>query len=485
MTTTSQKKRGVATNSILLAFVQCLTMVTGILQTMILSRALTETEYGTYSQGMLIVNFLVPFLLLGLANGITYFSGQKEISKSEYISTILTIIIILGSAGAVGIIVFSQGIQSYFNNSGLAGIIPIVAILPLLLNLITAYQTLFIAEDMALSIAIRNAVVAVAQISIVAVSVLVFHDIRLIFSLLVAMDLAQVIIFVAVFQKRKYAVKLRKPQKEIVRKIFAYSIPLALSTAIGTLSVYMDKLLIGRMMSVEDFALYSNMSKELPFAFIVSSFTTVIMPAFIRMHAEGEDDKLKKYWGRYLELGMHITWILCGAAIFCAKDLLLFLYSEKYARGIAVFVIYLVVEMCRYSYFGMILSVFGKTRIIMFSSLASLVCNFILNIILFNWLGMIGPALASLISILIMEIMQIAFSCRLLKCKWTEVVNHVHIFTLVIELCIVGFAVQYLMRFLSLDPILSLILGGGLIAATVGGINWKRIYGLIKEINSI
>ena len=481
----AERKRGVATNSILLSFVQCLTIMTSIVQTMILSRELTELEYGTYSQGLLVANFLVPFLLVGLSNAITYFSGQREINVHQYINTIVTIILILGLTGAAGIFVFKGFIIGYFGNDALEGVLPFVAFLPLLLNLITVYQTLFIAEDMAVSVAIRNAIVAVVQIGIILAGVFLFQDIRAIFILLIVMDVLQIVIFATVFSKRRYTVRIGRIDREITRNIFKYSVPLAFSTAIGTLSIYMDKLLIGNLMSVEDFALYTNMAKELPFSFIVSSFTTVITPVFIRLHATGEDDQLKRYWAKYLELGICITWVLCGTAIACSKDLLLFLYSEKYASGIRVFVVYLLVEMCRFSYFGIILSSFGKTKIILYSSIIALVSNFILNIILFRLLGMVGPAIASLLSILMMELLQIGFSCKMLKCRWREIFNCCFLIMLLAETVAIGSVIFYFGSKLQINSTIRLILCGGCMAGVLGLLNFKRIKNLIRTINSL
>ena len=480
-------KRGVATNSIILAFVQCLTMITGILQAMILSRKLTETEYGTYSQGMLIANFLIPFLLLGLANAVTYFTGKKDIDKIQYVDTIITLVFILGLAGTAGILLFRNAIVSYFNNPQLMYILPMVSVLPLLLNVITVYQTLFIAENMASSVAIRNATVAVLQVLVVAVGVILLHDIRSIFVMIVLMDILQIFVFVKLFEYRKYKVKLHIIKKNIACEIFRYSLPLAFSVAIGTLSIYMDKLLIGRMMSVEDFALYTNMAKELPISFIVSSFTTVIMPAFVKMHSESRDDDIKRYWKSYLELGLSVTWILCGAAIFCSKDLLIFLYSEKYARGIGVFVVYLTVELCRFSYFGIILSTFGRTKLIMYSSCLSLLCNFILNIVFFHLFGIVGPAVASLLTIFMMELLQLFFSCKLLGCKIGDIFDFKVVFILVLEITAVGASILYISsKYLNnVNNIIRLMCTGFVFILILGLLNMTRIKKLITEINSI
>ena len=485
MNNNQHKKRGVATNSILLAFVQCLTMITSILQTMILSRELTKVEYGTYSQGLLVINFVMPFLMLGLSNAITYFSGQNRNDKQKYVNTIVTMVLCLGCVGTICIFGAQSLILPYFGNEGLTAILPFVAFLPLLLNMISVFQTLFVAEDMATSIAIRNAIVAVLQIIIVAISVFFLHDIRAIFIMLIILDCLQIALFSIVFRTRRYSIHLQLIEKEVAKEVLRYSIPLAFSTAIGTLSVYMDKLLIGRMTSVEDFALYTNMAKELPLAFIVGSFTTVIMPSFIRLHANGQDRVLANYWKKYLELGICITWILCGTAIFCSRDLLLFLYSEKYSRGIAIFIVYLVCELCRFSYFGIILSAFGKTKIIMYSSALSLICNFVLNIVLFRMLGMIGPAIASLASIILVQLLQIGFSCRLLSCQWREIFHFRFLIKLATEIIIIGIIVNRIGSCFIAVSFLRLVLCGGVMVLLVGALNYKRVMSLIRDINSL
>ena len=47
------------------------------------------------------------------------------------------------------------------------------------------------------------------------------------------------------------------------------------------------------LMSTEDYALYANVSKELPFAFIVSSFTAVVTPLIVQYISSGEYEKFE------------------------------------------------------------------------------------------------------------------------------------------------------------------------------------------------
>lgn len=481
------KKRydGIATNSIILALVQCVTLCTGIVQTMILSRVLTKLEYGTYSEGMLIISFTVPFLLLGLNNAITYFTGQINIDVQQYIGFLFSIILFLGLLGAAIIFGLQQWIILYFDNPLLQGIMIFVAIRPLLQNLITAYQTLYIANGLSVLIAIRNLIISVAQVMVIFFGAYLVNDIKIIFAMLIALDIVQLVLFASYFNRNRFKIKFAgKIRKEQFIKIFSFSIPLAIASMVGTLSIYMDKLLIGRMMGTEDFALYSNMSKELPFSFIVTSFTTVVTPVMVKLQSRKCRDELIHIWKNYLELGYRMTWILCGGAIVCSKELLKFLYSDRYINGYWIFVVYLCISALRFSYFGVVLSAYGKTRQIMIFSIATLAANLVLNYLLFSRLGMIGPAIASFIVIFLMNMLQSIYSCRLLQCSLLYVLDIKELVMLIGELLVVGAIVSFIKNFASLGTMISLIVFAGIYIGILLLLNIKKIRRNISILNS-
>ncbi|WP_318220242.1 hypothetical protein [Enterococcus faecium] len=73
------------TDSIALASVKIFTMATSILATMILSRTLPLTDYGTYSAGNLIINTATLLSAFGLMDAVNfYYNGKKSEEKNEY-----------------------------------------------------------------------------------------------------------------------------------------------------------------------------------------------------------------------------------------------------------------------------------------------------------------------------------------------------------------------------------------------------------------
>ena len=143
-------------------------------------------------------------------------------------------------------------------------------------------------------------------------------------------------------------------------------------------------------------------------------------------------------WKNYFEFSYLVSFTLCFGAIICAKELLIFLYSRAYLEGLNIFIIYLFVELFRFTFFGLILSATGNTSKILLSSVVSLIINIILNIIFYYIFGFVGPAIASLITVVIMNSIQFILSCRILEVKIIDIVDFKKMFIFVIKMLIVG-----------------------------------------------
>lgn len=441
------KKMNLITNSFMLTFVQCITLFTSMAQTKILSLRLTKLAYGTYSQGILIANAIMPFLLLGMGNAVNYFYNQdkSESDIKSYINTIFGIVFYTNFISGVLIIFLKNWICQFFGNILLAPIIFLIAFRPLMENLILLYQPLFISSNMAQMIAIRNLLIGVGKVLAIWGVTEVSTDITIIFAILLLLDVLQLFFLRRIYKRRKYRVSYLQINKKIVLKILQYALPLGLSAMVGTLSLNMDKFIVGRMLTTEEFALYSNMAKELPFSFIVSSLTTVITPILIKLKASKRMEELNSLWRQYMESGIIITWILVAGALICGKELIIFLYSEEYVEGILIFIIYLVVSMTRVTYFGMIQTLFGETKKIFYYSCMSLFLNCVLNYIFIIRFGIIGPALATLFSTVLVNGLQLRKGIQLLETRFADVFHIKGLLLLISKLllaCIVAILVK-------------------------------------------
>ena len=485
-----EAKSKIVTDSIILIFIRIVTMSVSIIQAMIIARTLTKEDYGTYSQGLLVITFLAPLVSLGLENAINYFYNKsiREIEKKDYINTIFFITILSGIICAIGIIICGKGIAHYFDNPAILGIITYISFRPCLQNLIALYQPLFISAGYTKIIAIRNLIISLLQISIVGGIALVSENVVLMFFLLLCMDILQLITFAIIYKKKCFYVNVFKPQKKCINEIISYSIPMFISLSIGTISINLDKLMIAGMLSPTEYALYSNMAKELPFAFIAASFTAVISPYIIRYLNSGEKNKFVILWKKYLEIGYKLTWPFCVAAIILAPELIEVLYSQRYLTndGISVFQLYCIVAMMRFTYFGIVCSAVGMTKIILKYSIISCLINICLNYPMYFFFGMSGPALATVISMVISGILYFRKSVKIVDIKIGNVLSLKDIIVLFIEMIFTGIIIKLVFDYFEIaipNIFISFTIQYILIVGIIYLINARRLISIFRSIN--
>lgn len=433
----------IAKDSIILSIVRIVTICTSLIQTMILSRIMSLTEYGVYSQLLIVVSIVTTFSNLGLNNAINYFYNryEKKNEKEKYINVIFCLTIVAGLIGAILIFIFRNAIASYYKSPIIIGLIIYIVLRPMLANIISLYQSLYISVGKAKVIAIRNFLISFAQTICVPLSFYLLKDITAMLVVQVSLDIIQLIYFRLDFSKKEININPFKFDKSIIKEILRYAIPMGLALMMGTLFKESDKLVIAKLMDTESLAIYTNMSKQLPFEFIALSFTAVVTPVIVKFYYNNDKKSVIKIWSNYMEFGYISTWILCAGAIVCSRELLLFLYSDKYIAGLNIFIIYLVVEMFRYTCFGMILSATGHTKYILNSSIIALIANIIFNIIFYRIFGIIGPAIASLLCVIIMNCTQLLLSCKILNTKILKIVKPSNMAILLIKLFITGILV--------------------------------------------
>ena len=93
------------------------------------------------------------------------------------------------------------------------------------------------------------------------------------------------------------------------------------------------------------------------------------------------------------------------------------LYSEKYLSGLTVFIIYILVDLLRFTNITLVLAVAGKTRWLMLLSFGTLAANGALNVALYQLMGLPGPAVATLIVTLATGILILSLSARVLDAR--------------------------------------------------------------------
>ena len=431
-TTIEKKNHGVGIDAVILSLSKIITSVIGLLTAMLLSRYQTLDEYGTYSQILLIVNLAISIFLLGLPNSINYFLSrcENQEARSNYLSIYYTLNSILCVIMGVALVISEPIITSYFKNPLLKEYVYIFMLLPWTKVTTTSVGHVLIVYGKIKKLSIFNflcALLALMTIVIVKLYKGSFKEYMLLY--IIGEIIIAISVYFIVWRLEK---SLRvKYDKSTVKSILTYSIPIGLSGIVGTLMLEADKLIIGHLLNTESIAIYTNAAKELPFSLISTSFTAVLVPQLVKYIKNEQKESAIALWGRTIEICFVFLMFIVTALVVFAPQIVQLLYSEKYIAGINVFRIYSIILLVRITSFGIILNATGKTKYLLHTSIISLIINIFLDYCLYYTLGFIGPAVATLITLILHALTLLFFSSKVIDMSiktifpWNKLIKHI------------------------------------------------------------
>lgn len=206
-------------------------------------------------------------------------------------------------------------------------------------------------------------------------------------------------VFLLIFFFRNYTGKFQYSFRT-AKRIMGSSYPFIFSALLMTIYGQTDKIMLKSMMDNSSVALY-NASLRLACALsmIPSSLVEGFRPEVMGLKRKDEGLFLK----RFRQLYAIVFWFSVAYGVFVtvfAEPLILILYGEKYLGAVSS--LSLVVWYSAFSYFGAINNMYMvaeyKGKWVQITTLAGALSNVVLNFALIPFLGIIGAALASLLT---------------------------------------------------------------------------------------
>lgn len=486
----SKPKGGIFTDSMWLTVVKLMTSLISIVITKVLSTELSLLEYGTYSQGNLIITTATSLSILGLTDGANYFFNRSKSidEQKKYLNTVFGVQLMAGVLCSVVILGGRNLLTAYFDNSALNPIYVWIMFSPMLANYIAMYQVLFISVGKSKLIAGRNFIFSVAKLLIVIAAVYYFDSVVVIFALLCMTDVIQVLFFSLFWRNNKFLINPFRIDRYRLKAVLGYCIPLAVYIVTSALTRDMDKMVVSRFASTEEFAVFSNCAKVLPFDMLTTSIATVMIPVVTRYIVNEQYAEAKHLYKNYLCFAYTTTWMITAGAIYCSSDLMHLLYDEKYISGLGIFIIYIFVDMIRFANVAVLLRAKGKSFSLMMCSVISLLANLFLDILFVRCFGLFGPAVATLIVTFGMNLFLLCRGAKIIQCRLFELIDIRDMAKLVVQLLLCGIPALLVnygfdKYFPSFRSELRFFIAYFVYGLPILLLNWKKIIRLMQTIN--
>ncbi len=472
-------KTSVGKNAVILTGSKIFVSMLGIITAMLLARFRTLEEYGTYSQIIMIADLVSSILLLGLPNSINYFLSKEETTEGRQkflsvyytLSTIMTVVIAIFLLMAVPMII------QYFNNPLIRNFAYIFVIYPwasLMINSLSNACIVYGRVNKLLYFSLAQSIIVLLILVITKMMSLSFR-VYMYFYMASLSGFA----IVGILWVRKFSGKINfNLNIKVIQEIFKFSIPIGMASVVGTINVQLDKFVIGRFFSTEQYAVFTNASRELPVTLVATSLTAVLLPTLVKLLNKENKEEAVELWGYAANISFCFMALIVGGFLVFAPDIMSLFYSEKYvtSEGIIVFRIYTLILLFRAIYWGIFLNALGKTKFILYSSILTLIFNFIGNIVFYYLFGFIGPAVSSLLVTFIMNFTQLGFTSRLLKKSIKEILPWKKFAVNIFQTIIIGtgFLMLKYIIFIYNSRSVSILISIGM------GVIWTIIYGIIN-----
>lgn len=421
----------------------------GVITSMLLARFRTLNEYGTYSQIIMVTDLVSTILLLGLPGSVNYFIAKADTKeeKQKFLTLYLVLSTIITAIIGVCLFIAMPLIIQYFDNPYISSFAYIFAIYPWASIIINSLSNVCVVYGKSNKLVVFNIVHVLVNLAVLLLAQVFDWGFQA-YTLIYIISMLLFAIF-AVWWMRRIAGGLKfSIDWKLIKEIFVFSIPIGLASSVGTLNGELDKLIIGKFFSTEEYAIFANAAKTLPVTMLATSLTTVLLPKFVRLLKEGRNEEAVSIWGSSINISFCFMCLIVGGFVVFAPDVMSLFYSEKYVTpdGIAVFRIYSLMLLFKATYWGIVLNATGKTKFIFYSSVVTLALNCVGNIVCYYLFGFIGPAISSLIVIALMGFTQLVVTSKLLQVPFSKIFPWKKLAIFLIETAVMGvmfYAVKY------------------------------------------
>jgi len=377
----------------------------------LIARLIGVSEFGAFNLGLTI------FVIVGM---LSRFGMESVILKNfsrnykadlglalGYLHSSIKILIIIGVVFSILLFQFSEIISiSFFDSILLSEVIPIlsVGIIPMsfLLVVVSAIKSI----NHPIVAAIIQSII-VPTIAIVCIAMLWIYDAVNLTNIVFSYIFSIVICSLALFLLYRKLFFLKNNNSIAKKELLEQGWPMLLVSSGALIMTWADILSIGVFLGDESVGIYSAASRTaIVMSLIAVGINSITSPKFSNLYANGEADKLKNLAKKSTLLSFWMAVPVSVVTIWQSDNIML-LFGEEFNTGVNVLIILIISQAVNVMTgpVAALLAMTGKETSLMAIMMLASIINILLNIILIPNYGLIGAAIATLISSLIWNIL--------------------------------------------------------------------------------
>ena len=460
---------------------KALTMVLGLIGTMIVSRHLPAEDLGQYLLILLFAEFLEQISGFGLFMALPHFitAEKDEHLLSSLINSALgfqfCVIIVVGSLATL----FHAPITSLLGSSPVAGLVLFVPLMFFLQSATRLTQSALQGFMRWSRIGVSNAITGVTRFVLVIILIVVFK--AGILGLMAAEIGAQagglVFAYTGIPIQKRIEI-----DPHMIRKMLKFGFPLQLNDILTIIAGRVDTLIIGILLGPADVAYYS-IANKIPSMInqIYITFRQIYFPLLSDLYRKGDKKRVSQLLNVSTRLVSFFTTLGVLIAALFGREVIVLFFSERYLASVTVFTLVMfALSMSLLDYtLGVSLVAIGDTDKPALINIADTAISLAGNLFFIPILGVPGAPLADLAGRLVTNPLNVFFLRR--RDIEVHVVNYLMPF-LNLSIHIVAIAILQPVTIMERIPFLVTFLAASLLLSVA---SIDEIIALLSEVRAM
>lgn len=388
--------------------------MSSILNFIVLARLLSSQDFGHLRQLMLLNQILFSVLFAAIPISLLYFCGRftdkqdkKTVARKHFV-----LILGCGVVGAIGILIFKNGLSELYGNPALSHLLELFFIFPLFYMIYNSVPTFLVALDKTHLIKWYCPLIAIVNTLVITYVATFASFLVVIWVLIITAGISAVIalLLLAWLTKNPQDDVNFKDTKFTYSDVIGYSWFLVIAAAITILGSKIDQLIISNKLGLEAFAVYSVGAFQIPiYSLIQSSVNSVMLPQLTSHIVNNQWDKLRSLWRESVDKISLVALPLAAVLTVFSYEFITLFFGDKYGDAATIFLIFSLLAPIKCISFGLIFRASGKPQYDLIGAVVFLIISTILTFVGVTYWGEIGVAvgvvMATLLLVLLMTLL--------------------------------------------------------------------------------
>lgn len=401
------------TFSFYLAFGQIIALVANFLIPVFLTRFLSRSDYGVYTQFFTITTFVSTLFSLGIQSNLYFFIPRSaEDSKHKYINNTLLLLIILGAISSSIFYIF-RGVflkDTLLNQYSLLISLSVFFIMPN--SIIAPLYTLKNDKKFAIFFPPLEIIL---RVFLIIGSALVFRN-------LFAILLSSVIFSCSLFIFSTYYSLYKQGNSKFtidlsfIRIQLKYAIPFGLAVVLQTILSRIDKIICISYISPQEYAVYSVAFYGIPgIMLIYSALSQVNVINMTSAYKNGDVQSLIRLYNIFITKTLSFSFPIIAIIFLYSKEFITFFFTADYINAVIYFRIYILYFIIAMIGAGTILRSINKTNLSLRAYAYSAIVCVPLSYLLIKSYGTKGAIITAMLGLILPKLIQVYYEMRELK----------------------------------------------------------------------